>query len=299
MRFSIKPWLASVAMACAAFLSFAAVAQTSIPPITTTNVCPTDFKVAIASASVCVANNLSDARTVLDIPPERECPRGFERPPGVGFCVASNLVLDIQDQKTLISKKTTRDCPRGFSKPYGSTICVADDLVLDLIDNKAVLVEMLVLCAKGMHKPEGARFCRPEDVSPEILPAPAGLICPPGFIRPPGVRFCVASNFLWENPENHASVPKPPGECPKGWYKPENVNLCVPTHVAAPCGPECGPLQSASLILKNTFGSKIQPCPPGSVAIWWDMPEYDEEGLFIIGSIPTRVCITEDLKPEG
>ena len=45
------------------------------------------------------------------------------------------------------------------------------------------------------------------------------------------------------------------------------------------------------------FGSNG--CPEGSSLIIWDAPVYDEEGLFVVDSEPTPVCIPDDLEPEG
>lgn len=40
-------------------------------------------------------------------------------------------------------------------------------------------------------------------------------------------------------------------------------------------------------------------CPEGTVLIMWDMPIYDDEGLFVIGYEPTPFCVDEDLEPAG
>jgi hypothetical protein len=40
-------------------------------------------------------------------------------------------------------------------------------------------------------------------------------------------------------------------------------------------------------------------CPEGTVLIMWDMPIYDEDGLFVIGYEPTPFCVDEDLEPAG
>jgi len=45
------------------------------------------------------------------------------------------------------------------------------------------------------------------------------------------------------------------------------------------------------------FGSNG--CPEGSSLIMWDAPIYDEEGLFVVDSEPTPVCIPDNLEPEG
>jgi hypothetical protein len=40
-------------------------------------------------------------------------------------------------------------------------------------------------------------------------------------------------------------------------------------------------------------------CPEGTVLVMWDMPIYDDEGLFVIGYEPTPFCVDEDLEPAG
>ena len=40
-------------------------------------------------------------------------------------------------------------------------------------------------------------------------------------------------------------------------------------------------------------------CPAGSVATPFEMPVYDEEGLFVVCYETVSVCIPEDLEPAG
>lgn len=40
-------------------------------------------------------------------------------------------------------------------------------------------------------------------------------------------------------------------------------------------------------------------CPEGTILIMFDMPIYDDEGLFVVGHEPTPMCIDEDTQPAG
>lgn len=262
--------------------------------------CPEGFS-PIPSGQACAATKIASYATV-DIPPEQNCPRGFERPAGVRFCIANNLTLNIQNQITLIAEWAGTDCPKDFSKPVGSTICIADNLVLNVIDNEVKLVAYQAQCPAGFHKPAGVRFCIPENLTSKILPTPTGQFCPPGFIRPPGVHFCIAANMLLKDPNRRNDLPLPQGLCPKGWHKPEGINFCIPSHETQGCGTktECGRFEVTQAqfvgVIDNLTSS---PCPAGTVPIWWDMPVYDDDGLFVINHVPTRTCIPENLEPAG
>ena len=266
--------------------------------LSTEVVCPEGF-VRIPSGLACVATNITTTATA-DVEPGIDCPDGFERPPGVRFCIAENLTLEIQDNVMLIAAYTTDQCPEGFSRPVGSTICTADNLVVDVIDNEVTLVAYSGDCPKGFYRPVGSRFCVAENLTSNTLPAPAVGFCPPGFIKPPGVHFCIASELLYKDETRLNEIVPPVGLCPEGWVKPENANFCQPSHIASSCGKNCESRNVSEIQITNTIDDFAPtPCPAGTVEIWWDMPEYDEEGLFVIGSIPTRTCVPEDATPAG
>ncbi|MDN3638616.1 hypothetical protein QWY82_07345 [Simiduia curdlanivorans] len=259
--------------------------------------CPEGFA-PIPSGLACAAVNLTGDIS-WDIPPGTDCPKGFERPAGVRFCIASNLSLDVQDDTLLISKFVGSDCGPGFSRAPGTTICTADNLVLDLVDNEVKLARFTGDCPRGFHRPLGSRFCVAENLTLKTLSAPPSQDCPPGFIRPAGVHFCIASNMLFADEGRLNDLPPPQGICPEGWTKPRNVNFCVPKNIASACGRECG-TDFATIAIKPAYeGDELAPCPAGSVEIWWDMPVYDEQGLFVVGHTATRTCIPESLDPAG
>ena len=255
-------------------------------------VCPQGF-ISIPSGLGCMAANFTTIATA-DAPPWMDCPDGFERPPGIRFCIAENMKLDIQDNIKLISMLKTRECPVNFSRPTGSTICVADNLVVDVIDNEVTLTAYIDNCSEGFHRPVGIRFCIAENLT-LLSPPTAPSFCPPGFIKPPGIHFCIASELLYKNDTRRNEIAPTVGLCPKGWVKPDYSNFCQPSHITSSCGQNCGTQKGVSIHTIDDI--KPVPCPAGTVESWWDMPEYDKEGLFVIGSIPTRTCIPEDLQP--
>lgn len=259
--------------------------------------CPDGFA-PIPSGLACAAVNLTGDIS-WDLPPGTDCPDGFERPAGVRFCVASNLSLDVQDDTVLITKFAGDGCGPGFSQAPGTTVCTADDLVLDVVDNEVKLARFTGDCPKGFHRPAGSRFCVAENLTLKTLSAPPSQDCPPGFIRPAGVHFCIASNMLYADEDRRNDLPPPQGLCPEGWIKPHNVNFCVPTNIASGCGRECGTEQATIAIKPASNDYDLAPCPAGTVEIWWDMPVYDEQGLFVVGHTPTRTCIPEGLDPAG
>ncbi|MEL6139449.1 MAG: hypothetical protein AAFQ61_04090 [Cyanobacteria bacterium J06626_23] len=40
-------------------------------------------------------------------------------------------------------------------------------------------------------------------------------------------------------------------------------------------------------------------CPEGTILVMFDMPIYDDDGLFVIGFEPIPFCIDEDTEPAG
>lgn len=40
-------------------------------------------------------------------------------------------------------------------------------------------------------------------------------------------------------------------------------------------------------------------CPEGTILVMFDMPIYDDDGLFVVGYEPTPICIDEDTVPAG
>ncbi|MEX2963886.1 hypothetical protein [Microbulbifer sp. TYP-18] len=290
--------LVTIVMALIASLSISYVAQGQTSSTSIGITCPDGFA-PIPSGLACAATEIVYKAT-LDVSPEQNCPEGFERHPGVQFCVAANLTLDIQNDILLIMQRKTGECPKGFSKAVGSTICSADDLVLKLIDNEVILATIGTKCPKGFHQPEGVRFCIAKNLAAETLPPPPPPACPLGFIKPPGVQFCIASAILYKDESRINDIIPPIGNCPNGWYRPKDVNFCIPSTIGASCGSQCGTNNLNAIdLLTNTDEYKMNPCPSGTIEIWWDMPVYDRDGLFVIDSIPARFCLPVDLEPAG
>ncbi len=46
-------------------------------------------------------------------------------------------------------------------------------------------------------------------------------------------------------------------------------------------------------------GNFIQRCAEGEILTWYEEPIYDEQGLFVVDWKKVRVCVPEDLTPEG
>lgn len=67
----------------------------------------------------------------------------------------------------------------------------------------------------------------------------------------------------------------------------EAASFSKPVSAAGRPGPVSGP---------DGF---VNPCPQGTTGIWWDMPVYDDDGLFVIGYVMTWWCIPDDLQPAG
>ncbi len=257
--------------------------------------CPSGFA-PIPSGLACAAINITTTATA-DIPPPQDCPTGFERVPGVRFCVAKNLTIEIKNNVMLIAKKVNLGCPVGFSQAPGTTICTANNLMLKEVDHEVKLFAYETQCSRGFFKPEGARFCMELSSSGEL--APPVNDCPPGFIRPPGVHFCVANNLLFADPNRRNAPPPPVGICPEGWVKPDGVNFCVPTTITTLCGADCGSGEFTAIKTSKNYLPEGQQCPAGTTVVWFDMPVYDEQGLFVVDFKPTQLCVNLPAMPAG
>ncbi len=260
--------------------------------------CPENF-VPIPSGLACQAANLGKAASYLAAP-EEDCPDGFERVPGVAFCVAQNLQLHIEQDLILLQANRADDCPSGFSRAVGSTICTADNLAIADRNGDPALVQLPNDCPSGFHRPPGVRFCIAKNLTSTQL-QPSAQTCPPGFSRPPGVQFCTAIDLIYAKTELPA-LPPPRGECPTNWHKPDNVNFCIPSTEVQACGSasDCYVHGFVGLRLHRPVGDlKQNPCPSGTVEVWWDMPIYDDNGLFVEDYVPARFCMPIDTQPAG
>ncbi len=259
--------------------------------------CPDNF-IPIPSGLACQAADLRGPASYPLVPGD-DCPERFEYVAGLSFCVAQHLAVSIDldsDQREIVFLEglIERDCPPNFSRPVGSTVCTADNLTIEDKDGIAQLALLPDDCPPGFYRPHGVRFCIPENkTSKEQLQA-TGQNCPPGFARPPGVRFCIPTHIIY-NDRDHHQLPPPQGLCPEGWHKPDGVNFCIPRQMAFG---ELGGLYGID-IRRVVDDFVLTPCPEGTIEIWWDMPVYDDEGLFVVDFIPTRTCISERLQPAG
>lgn len=269
--------------------------EPAISDLSATVGCPEGF-IPAPYIDACIPENYAVEKVVIDFPPGTDCPEGFERPPGVRFCIATNMTLKIVGELFVLEGNRSSACPDGFSVAVGSTICTADNLVLVVDSNEVKLMSYKPRCPKGFHKPAGVRFCIPKNLTSKTLLPPPPPACPPGFAKPPGVNFCIATNILYADENRRNDLVAPEGDCPPRWVKSSN-GFCVPEFIVSNSSrtdPE------TKLIIGPYLGDfEITPCPRGTEEIWWDMPVYDEQGLFVVGYQPTRTCIPEDLEPEG
>jgi hypothetical protein len=256
--------------------------------------CPPGFE-RIPSGLACAAVNLAGPDgtypgLVESLPSTHTCPEGFERPPGVNFCVATRLTLNAIGTLPILEARTSRFCPEGFHRPPGVRLCIASNLVVKTASSGSVLVGPTGdHCPVGFYKPVGSTICVAENerAPTRELERPVGSHCPPGFHRPPGVTVCIARNVLFAKtlPANLAA---PVGICPRHWVKPPGVNFCVPTRLKSP---------SAGGAIVDDFIPN--PCPSNTYEVWFDMPVYDDAGLFVIDYVPTRFCVPEGTLPAG
>jgi hypothetical protein len=256
--------------------------------------CPPGFE-RIPSGLACAAVNLAGADgtyagLVAPVSSTRTCPEGFERPPGVNFCVATRLTLNAIGALPILEARTSRFCPEGFHRPPGVRLCIASNLVVKTNGSSSVLEGPSGDdCPVGFYKPVGSTICVAENerAATRELERPVGSHCPPGFHRPPGVTVCIARNLLFAS-TLPANIAAPVGMCPRGWIKPPGVNFCIPTRLKAP---------SAGGAIIDDFIPN--PCPSGTYEVWFDMPVYDEDGLFVVDYVPTRFCVSEGTLPAG
>lgn len=280
----------------AAMLCSLAAIHASADTFSTRTGCPDGF--FPAANGICVAGDFTSKPSV-DLDSRYGCPDGFEQPPGVRFCIAENAALDIKDD-TLLVKKIARECPDGFSRAPYSSICIADNLVLDTKDGVVELKQPTAPCPEGFHIPVGGHICVASNLKADMLPEPNGEPCKPGFVRPPGVTVCIATHIVYDKGRIDNSPIAPRGSCPTNWYKPEGVNFCIPKYTvnASQFVSRLG--KHVQLNIDPVYeGYGVTPCPEGTEEVWWDMPIYDEQGLFVIDHVPARVCVPEDLEPAG
>ncbi len=257
-------------------------------------VCPEGFR-PIPSGLACVAKNFTGSPAAE--PVGEDCPKGFERIPGINFCVARNITLAMQGDVILLAGNSQDHCPEGFSTAVGSTVCTADDLVLAVSDNALTLQHHPDHCSKGFHRPPGVAVCIAEDLAAKAGPVQT---CPPGFVKPPGVNFCIATRLILDQGVDGLEGLDGGIGCPAGWHRPPHVNFCIPSTEAVGCGYDCRDQGYDAVYFHPSVKDLAPtPCPAGMEEIWWDAPEYDEEGLFVVGTIPTRTCIPENLEPAG
>lgn len=254
--------------------------------------CPDGFEL-IPSGAACAATKFagsdgSFAGLVAEPSSGGGCPAGFERPLGVKHCVAANMAIWALGTLPVLEPQTSRFCPEGFHRQPGSSICVASNLLLKLQTDGAVLVGPATGCPVGFIRPTGSTICV-AGTAQAALQSPIAAHCPPGFHRPPGVAICIAKDIVYSS----AVLPNvtiPPGACPKNWHRPEHVKFCIPSYEQAFPTPGSSPARA--------FTGNL--CPTGTHEIWFDMPMYDAEtGLWVIGFVPTRFCIPDNLEVAG
>jgi hypothetical protein len=256
-------------------------------------VCPEGFQHS-PSGLVCFAKNLAGsdgAFSGLTAPTGADgaCPPRFERPPGVNFCVLNTLTVNATAELLILEAQTGRLCPDGFQRPAGVNLCVASNLLLKKQGSNAVLNGAGGDCPVGFFRPVGSTICVAGIEQARTLSPPSGARCPPGFHRPPGVTVCIAKNLIYST-SLPANVAPPTGLCPKNWHRPPGLRFCIPKYIKTPTMSGLNPVLSDTIIL---------PCPAGTFESWFDVPVYDEAGLFVVDYVTTRFCLPEGLEPAG
>lgn len=222
------------------------------------------------------------------VPP---CPEGWFKPPGLNLCIPRQITVNALGSLPIIEMQPTRFCPEGFHRFAGSTLCIASNLQVARQSSGAVQVLGPTRdCPTGFVRPTGSTVCVADNAAAPsaVLAPPAGPRCPAGFHRPPGVPWCVARHMVYTAapPSEHV----PAGRCPKHWVRPSGSVFCIPGHERAHAGVPSTVVSSFTHLV----------CPTGTHEEWFDMPVYDAQtGLFVVGTEPTRVCIPDDLEPEG
>ncbi|MGI9285927.1 MAG: hypothetical protein ACR2P1_11105, partial [Pseudomonadales bacterium] len=152
-------------------------------------------------------------------------------------------------------------------------------------------------CPKGFHRPPGVAVCIAKNLAAKSGPPQT---CPPGFVKPPGVNFCIATNLILDQSVDGLDRLDGGIGCPAGWHRPPHVNFCIPSTEVVGCGYDCRDQEHDAVYFRPSVKDFAPtPCPAGTEEIWWDAPVYDDEGLFVVGTIPTRTCIPQDLEPAG
>jgi hypothetical protein len=244
---------------------------------------------------VCFAKNLASADgsftgVTAELGSSGACPPGFERPPGVNFCVRKNLTVNARGELLILEAQTSRLCPDGFQRPAGQNICVATNLRLQ---KRPGSTEIMLTgpddCPVGFMQPAGSTLCAPGIELKRNLDLPIVARCPKGYYRPPGSTVCIPKYLIYTS-SLPANVIPPVGACPANWHRPPGVRFCIPRYIKLPGASNPNPIVSDTIIL---------PCPAGTTESWFEMPVYDQEGLFVVDWVTTRVCVPEGLEPAG
>lgn len=227
------------------------------------------------------------------LPPRPPCPDGWIKPPGINLCVLRQITLNAAGSLPIIETMPTRFCPEGFHRRRlgdGTTICIASNLRVNRLPSGAVQVLGPASdCPIGFVRPTGSVVCVADNAAAQQadLAPPSGPRCPAGFHRPPGVSWCIAMDMVYGDTTPADQIPV--GRCPKNWVRPIGSAFCIPGYERVYA---TAPLSVVTSILGL-------PCPTGTHEEWWDMPTYEPPGLFMNGTVPTRVCIPDNLEPEG
>jgi hypothetical protein len=250
--------------------------------------CPAGFERA-PSGLFCYAKDLAPVTSLTaSIGSDGTCPPRFERPPGVNFCVLDTLTVNAAAELLILEAQTSRFCPEGFQRPVGTKLCIASNLTVQRQGSATVLKGPGVDCPVGFFRPVGSTICVAGNEQARTLPGPSGPACPPGFHRPPGVALCVAKNLVFST--SVLNITPPVGLCPKNWHRPPGVRFCIPKYIKSPATSGFNPVLSDTIIL---------PCSAGTIESWFDVPVYDDNGLFVVDYVTTRFCIPENLEPAG
>lgn len=252
--------------------------------------CPDGFKKA-PLPNVCIALTLP-GYVVEPLSMNNTCSNELTHLPGVPFCMATNVSLNIVNAQYLVAGPINKICPENFSRAPYSSICIANHLSLALVDHVLTLLAPTLNCPEAYEQLPGARTCTAiiDNTKPYPLPSLFEPECAPGFIKPPGEHFCLsfALALSTSSTVNYGITP-PPGACPAFWEKRKTGGFCIPEYSLISCG-------------ATTFPCTQQPgdhfsvvkgfvcCPDNPSTTLGRIPAFDQHSALNFISKPIVMC---------